>query len=104
MPHRLIWRDLLRGGLALGVAPISPTARACEFFSSALRITHPWTCASDPATTTALLSMRFDEISQDDRLVQVHRPVAAAAEMGGIALTASASASSTGAGDRKSVV
>ncbi len=98
MTHRLIRRDLLRGSLALGVALLSPGARACEFFSPTLRITHPWTRASEPGATTAVVSMRFDEVSRDDRLVQMHTPVAAAAEMGGIALTASSTAGGAGAG------
>ena len=42
--------------------------------------------------------MRFDEVSRDDRLVHMHTPVAAAAEMGGIALTASGPGAGAGAG------
>lgn len=98
MTHRLIRRDLLRASLTCGVALLSPAARACEFFSPTLRITHPWTRASEPGATTAVVSMRFDEVSRDDRLVQLHTPVAAAAEMGGRALTASGTGSSAGAG------
>ena len=42
--------------------------------------------------------MRFDEVSRDDRLVQLHTPVAAAAEMGGMARTSSGTAGRAGAG------
>ena len=98
MTHRLIRRDLLRASLTCGVALLSPAARACEFFSPTLRITHPWTRASEPGATTAVVSMRFDEVSRDDRLVQLHTPVAAAAEMGGRALTASGTGTGAGAG------
>jgi copper(I)-binding protein len=89
MNPRLIRRDLLRSSLALGVALLAPSARACEFFSPTLRILHPWTRASEPGATSAVVCMRFDEVSRDDRLVQVQTPVAAAAEMGGVALAGS---------------
>lgn len=42
--------------------------------------------------------MRFDEVSRDDRLVHMHTPVAAAAEMSGIVLTASSPGAGAGAG------
>ena len=40
--------------------------------------------------------MRFDEVSRDDRLVHMHTPVAAAAEMSGIVLTASSPGAGAG--------
>ena len=85
-PH-FIRRDLLRSGLALGAALLLPAARACEFFSPTMRILHPWTRASEPGATTAVVCMRFDEVTRDDRLMQVQTPVAATAEMGGVELT-----------------
>ncbi len=98
MTHRLFRRDLLRASLACGVALLLPAARACAFFSPTLRITHSWTRASEPGATTAVVSMRFDEVSRDDRLVHMHTPVAAAAEMSGIVLTASSPGAGAGAG------
>lgn len=86
MKPRLIRRDVLRNGLAVGLALLAPAARACEFFSPTLRILHPWTRASEPNATTAVVCMRFDEVSRDDRLIQVLTPVAAGAEMGGVTL------------------
>jgi len=96
-PH-LIRRDVLRGGLALGVALLAPAARACEFFSPTMRILHPWTRASEPGASTAVVCMRFDEVSRDDRLIQVQTPVAAAAELGGVALTGSSNRNGAGNG------
>ena len=98
MEPRLIRRDVLRGSLALGVALLAPAARACEFFSPTMRILHPWTRASEPGASTAVVCMRFDEVSRDDRLIQVRTPVAAAAELGGVALDGSGSRNNAGTG------
>jgi copper(I)-binding protein len=76
-------RTLLRAGLATGVAMLLPPARACEFFTGTLRVTHPWTRATSADATTAVLCMRIDEVDQADRLVGARTPVALGAEMGG---------------------
>ena len=77
-------RQLLRAGLAAGTMLALPAARACEFFAANLRITHPWTRASAPCATTAMVCMRFDEVTLSDRLIGVECPVAESAEMGGL--------------------
>ena len=77
-------RQLLRAGLAAGTMLALPAARACEFFALNLRITHPWTRASAPGATTAMVCMRFDEVTLSDRLIGVASPVAESAEMGGL--------------------
>jgi copper(I)-binding protein len=76
-------RLALRAGLAAGLALALPSARACEYFSPTLRVTHPWTRASAPGASTAKVSMKFDDVSQDDRLIAVHTPVASGAELAG---------------------
>ena len=76
-------RLLLRGGLALAGASLLPAARACEYFSSSLRITHPWTRAAAQHVPYAVVCMRLDEVQQDDRLIGLDTPVARAAEMVG---------------------
>ena len=78
-------RDVLRAALAAGAALVLPAApaRACEFFCLSMRITHPWTRASAPGATTAMVSMRFDEVTEDDRLIGVTSPMAAGAEIVG---------------------
>lgn len=85
MHHFIHRRGVLRTGLALGATLLLPTARACEFFTSTLRVTHPWVRASAAGATSAIVSMKFDEVIQADRLIRVETPVAAAAEMGGVA-------------------
>ena len=77
-------RRLLRATVALGTALALPRARACEFMTTTLRVTHPWTRASAVDASTAVLGMKFDEVSQSDRLVLVSTPVATGAEMGGL--------------------
>ena len=61
-----------------------PTARACEFFTTNLRVTHPWTRVSAAGESSAVICMKFDQVPQADRLIRVESPVAAGAEMGGV--------------------
>lgn len=71
--------------LALGLAPLLPApARACEFFSTTLRIEHPWTRATREGDRFAAISMKFDQVTEDDRLVGARSPVAARAALGGV--------------------
>ena len=77
-------RSLLCAGFALGAAAVVPAARASEFMTSTLRVTHPWTRATSHDATSAELCMKFDEVMQSDRLILVASPVAAGAEMGGV--------------------
>jgi len=70
-------------GLAVSVSLLVPTARACEFFTATLRITHPWTRATAAGDPFAVVCLTFDEVSKTDRLIGVESPVAAGAEMGG---------------------
>jgi periplasmic copper chaperone A len=73
-------RAVLQGGLALCASLIVPPVRACEYFTGTLRITHPWTRATGPDTFAALC-MKFDEVTETDRLIGVETPVAARAEL-----------------------
>jgi len=69
-------RWMLRSGTALAGAMLLPAARACEVQAEFLRITHPWTRATAPNATFAVLCMRIDEVSGDDMLIGVETPVA----------------------------
>ncbi len=79
-------RHFLRFGLAGVGLWVGSQAQACEFFAAHLRITHPWTRATAPGETSALVCLRIDEVTLSDRLIQVVTPVADAAEMGGVLL------------------
>jgi copper(I)-binding protein len=81
---------VLRSGLALSSSLFLPSTRACEFFTSTLRVTHPWTRASVADATTAIVSMKIDQVIKTDRLIGVETPVASGAEI-------------VGAGDRSGV-
>jgi copper(I)-binding protein len=76
-------RHALQASWAAGLSLILPAARACEYFSPTLRVTHPWSRASAPGATVALVSMKFDEVSQDDRLIGAQTMVASGAELAG---------------------
>jgi hypothetical protein len=69
--------------IALGATALVPPARACEFFSSHLRIWHPWTRATRVDADTAKLCMRFDEVRLADRLIGIETPVAGGARLAG---------------------
>jgi copper(I)-binding protein len=81
MNPQLQRRRLLCGAFALTGAALAPRARACEYFSSQLRITHPWTRATPAGAESAVLCMRFDEVAQADRLIGLDTPVAQGAEL-----------------------
>lgn len=76
-------RALLRAGFAASLPLVIPAARACEFFTTNLRVLHPWTRATAPGDTSALLCMTLDQVTLADRLIRVETPVARDAEMGG---------------------
>lgn len=76
-------RGWLRTGLGLGGLMLLPQARACEFFTETLRVTHPYCHASQPGSTEAVVCMKFDEVQRRDRLVGVQTPVAEGAEIAG---------------------
>jgi len=76
-------RTVLRAGFALCASLVIPQARACEYIASTLRITHPWTRATGSDSTSAVLCMKFDEVTETDRLIGVETPVAAGAELVG---------------------
>ena len=76
-------RSALRVGAAFGAALVLPQARACEFFADNLRITHPWCRATRLDATSVAVSMFFDQVTRDDRLIGVQTMVAEGAEIGG---------------------
>ncbi len=71
-------RNLLQAGLALGAALCASRAKACEFFAPTLRVTHPWTRATPASAAFAMLGVRFDDVAEDDQLLDVQTPVAEA--------------------------
>jgi copper(I)-binding protein len=72
---------MLRSGLAICTSLVIAPARACEYFSGTLRITHPWTRATLPGSMDAVLCMTFDEVTESERLIGIETPVAANAEL-----------------------
>ena len=71
-------RGWLQATLAASAALGSHPAQACEYFAPTLRVTHPWTRAAAADAAFAVLGMRFDEVTEDDQLLHVQTPVAAA--------------------------
>src|SRR5262245_60652509 len=75
-------RTALQAGAALCASLFVPPARGCEFFSNTLRITHPWTRATN-STASAIVCMSFDEAMETDRLIGVETPVAESVQLVG---------------------
>lgn len=83
MNANLTRRQVLQSGLALGSVLVLPQARACEFFSTTLRVTHPWTRVTPEDASHAVVNMKIDQVLHADRLIGVETPVAGAAEIVG---------------------
>lgn len=82
MHHPLLTRRcLLQAGAAAACSWAALPTRACEFFGPTLRVTHPWTRATSDEATTAVVCMKFDEITQDDKLIGLETAFATGAEM-----------------------
>lgn len=81
MSARLLHRRHLLLAASSAYLGLSRPAQACEFFSSHMRIWHPWTRAT--RADTAMLCMRFDEVQRPDRLIGVETPVAAGVRLAG---------------------
>ena len=76
-------RGVLSAGMALGASLMIPRARAHEFFAISLTVIHPWTRASADGATSAIVSMKFEDIVRTDHLIGAETPVADGAELGG---------------------
>ncbi len=74
-------RRLMQAGAAAACGWAALPAHACEFFGPTLRVTHPWTRATPDDATSAVVCMKFDEITQDDRLLGLQAAFATGAEM-----------------------
>lgn len=82
--NRLIHRrGVLNAGMALGAALMIPRVRAHEYSTSSLTVIHPWTRASAAGATSAIVSMKFEDIVRTDHLIGAETPVADGAELGG---------------------
>ena len=80
-------RHVLPAGLALGASVVAPGVRACEFFASNLRVTHPWTRVTPANAAFAVVCMKIDQVTATDRLIGIETPVATGAQLGGISTT-----------------
>jgi copper(I)-binding protein len=80
LPRRHLLLAISGAYMGLGVAR---PAQACEFFSSHMRIWHPWTRATRVDADTAQVFMRFDEVQQPDRLIGLETPLAGGARLAG---------------------
>ena len=69
-------RWLLRSGLALAGAAWLSAPKACELQAEFLRVTHPSTRGTAADAEFGVLCMRIDKVTADDRLIDVHTPVA----------------------------
>jgi copper(I)-binding protein len=87
MPATISRRLALRTALATGAGLLLPPARACDFFSTRLRIYQIWARETTLSDGVAPIYMQFDEVIHGDRLIGIETPLAEGAEMviGGVA-------------------
>ena len=83
MSARLLHRRHLLLAASSAYLGLARPAQACEYFSSHLRIWHPWTRATRVDADTARLCMRFDEVQRSDRLIGAQTPVAGGVRLAG---------------------
>jgi copper(I)-binding protein len=84
--RRLCLRAALAGTATAGLALLGAAPRpvqACEVQARWLRITHPWTRATAADGQTAVLCMKFDEVTADERLIGVATPVSTGSKLAG---------------------
>jgi copper(I)-binding protein len=80
-------RSALQIGAYVSAALAFPAARAHEYFSTSLTVYHPWTRASAPGATGAVVSMKFDEVQVTDSLIGAQSPIFEGSEFGGVGVT-----------------
>lgn len=84
MNFKMNRRGVLHIGAGMAAALHLPAVRAHEFFSSSLTVLHPWTRASAEGATSAIVSMKFEDVVEADSLVGAQSPVCDGAEFGGV--------------------
>ena len=77
-------RQFMTAATLLATPWLGTPARACEFFATTLRVTHPWTRVTPQDAPFAVVIMKIDEVRRDDRLIGVRTPVATRAEVVGL--------------------
>lgn len=80
-------RRALQLSAGMGAALAFPSARAHEFFSTSLTVHHPWTRASAEGATSAIVSMKFEDVVHSDSLIGAQSPVCEGAEFGGVGVS-----------------
>jgi copper(I)-binding protein len=84
-------RSAIRIGASMGAALSFPSVRAHEFFASSLTVHHPWTRQSAEGATSAIVSMKFEDVVQTDSLIGAYSPVCQGAELGGAGVASKSS-------------
>jgi copper(I)-binding protein len=77
-------RQFMKAATLLAAPMLGTYAQACEFFASTLRVTHPWTRVTAQDAPFAVVIMKIDQVTRNDRLIGVRTPVAARAEVVGL--------------------
>ncbi len=77
-------RQFMKTATLLAAPMLGTSAQACEFFASTLRVTHPWTRVTAQDAPFAVVIMKIDQVTRNDRLIGVRTPVAARAEVAGL--------------------
>jgi copper(I)-binding protein len=80
-------RRALQMCASMGAALSLPSAHAHEFFSPNLTVHHPWTRASAAGATSAIVSMKFDDVRATDSLIGAQSRMFEASEFGGVGVT-----------------
>jgi copper(I)-binding protein len=80
-------RSALQIGAGAAATLSFPSLRAHEFYSSNLTVFHPWTRASSTGATSAIVSMKFDDVRGTDSLIGAQSRIFEGSEFGGEGVT-----------------
>jgi copper(I)-binding protein len=86
-------RKLLPLAAAASLCLASLAAHGHEYYTKSFVIIHPWAEPTDKDVTSAIISMKIDEVTADDKLITATMPLAAAVELRAAAPKSAAGAS-----------
>lgn len=75
-------RNLLRGlSGAVVLSTLPSTGHAHEYYANGFTVVHPWALPTAPGATTAAVWVRFEDITENDRLIAAHTMLAKRVEL-----------------------
>ncbi|CAN5121548.1 copper chaperone PCu(A)C [soil metagenome] len=65
----------------LALLGVSASSEAHEYYAKSFKVIHPWALATQPGATSAAVYVRFEEISEGDKLISAQTGLAEKVEL-----------------------